>query len=238
MTGYGNVRKTSFTGNFVTVKREELLNVSKTNVIKALEVFDPSFRIKTNNRWGSDPNALPEMQIRGQSSIGVKDLDRNSLSKSALENNPNLPIFILDNFETTIQKVYDMDPNRIESVTILKDAAATAIYGSRAANGVVVIETVAPKPGQLNVMYNFTGALTAPDLSDYNLMSAKELLEAERLAGYYEPTSNINSSYTLLSEYEAKLSNIIRGVNTDWLSQPLQNEFNHKHTPEPLHRPS
>ncbi|MFR7877422.1 MAG: TonB-dependent receptor plug domain-containing protein [Butyricimonas paravirosa] len=66
----------------------------------------------------------------------MKDLDRNTLSKSALENNPNLPIFIMDNFETTIQKVYDMDPNRIESITILKDAAATALYGSRAANGV------------------------------------------------------------------------------------------------------
>ena len=130
VTGYGNVRKTSFTGNSVTVSRDELLKVSKTNVMKALEVYDPSFRVKTNNQWGSDPNALPEMQIRGQSSIGVKDLDRNTLSKSALENNPNLPIFIMDNFETTIQKVYDMDPNRIESITILKDAAATALYGS------------------------------------------------------------------------------------------------------------
>ena len=99
VTGYGNVRKTSFTGNSVTVSRDELLKVSKTNVMKALEVYDPSFRVKTNNQWGSDPNALPEMQIRGQSSIGVKDLDRNTLSKSALENNPNLPIFIMDNFE-------------------------------------------------------------------------------------------------------------------------------------------
>ncbi|MFR7811952.1 MAG: hypothetical protein ACLU4N_23405 [Butyricimonas faecihominis] len=41
-----------------------------------------------------------------------------------MENNPNLPIFIMDNFETTIQKVYDMDPNRIESITILKDAGS------------------------------------------------------------------------------------------------------------------
>ena len=54
----------------------------------------------------------------------------------------------MDNFETTIQKVYDMDPNRIESITILKDAAATALYGSRAANGVVVITTVAPEVGR------------------------------------------------------------------------------------------
>ena len=85
--------------------------------------------------------------------------DRNTLSKSALENNPNLPIFIMDNFETTIQKVYDMDPNRIESITILKDAAATALYGSRAANGVVVITTVAPKSGEVRVTYNMVGTI-------------------------------------------------------------------------------
>ena len=153
--------------------------------MKALEVYDPSFRVKTNNQWGSDPNALPEMQIRGQSSIGVKDLDRNTLSKSALENNPNLPIFIMDNFETTIQKVYDMDPNRIESITILKDAAATALYGSRAANGVVVITTVAPKSGEVRVTYNMVGTISMPNLNDYNLMNARQKLEAEVASGMY-----------------------------------------------------
>ena len=58
VTGYGNVRKTSFTGNSVTVTKDELMSVSKSNVIKALQTFDPSFRIQTNNDWGSDPNAL------------------------------------------------------------------------------------------------------------------------------------------------------------------------------------
>ena len=86
----------SFTGNSVIVKKEDLLKVSKTNVIQALQVFDPSFRIQDNNRWGSDPNAVPEMYIRGRSGIGVKDLDRNALSKSELDNNPNLQTFIMD----------------------------------------------------------------------------------------------------------------------------------------------
>lgn len=94
---------------------------------------------------GSDPNAIPEIYIRGRSGIGVKQLDQDALSKSALKNNPNLPTFIMDGFEVSVQKVYDMDPNRVETITILKDAAATAMYGSRAANGVVVITTRAPK---------------------------------------------------------------------------------------------
>ena len=129
VTGYGNVRKTSFTGNSVTVTKDELMSVSKSNVIKALQTFDPSFRIQTNNDWGSDPNALPEMYVRGRSGIsGVKELDRDPLTKSALKDNPNLPTFIMDGFQISVEQLYDMDPNRIESITILKDAAATAAH--------------------------------------------------------------------------------------------------------------
>ncbi|MEI3423029.1 MAG: carboxypeptidase-like regulatory domain-containing protein [Butyricimonas faecihominis] len=64
VTGYANIDKKSFTGNAVSVSKEELLKVSKSNVIQALQVFDPSFRIRENNKWGSDPNALPEVNIR------------------------------------------------------------------------------------------------------------------------------------------------------------------------------
>ena len=168
VTGYGKVRKESFTGSSVSVSKEQLMKVSKTNVLKALQAFDPSFRIQTNNQWGSDPNALPEMYIRGRSGVGVKQLDPNYTSKGNLQNNPNLPTFIMDGFEISVQKLYDMDPSRIANITILKDAAATALYGSRAANGVVIITTVAPKPGKLNISYGLTGEVTMPDLSAYN----------------------------------------------------------------------
>lgn len=77
VTGFSNIRSSSFTGNSVTVKKDDLLKVSKTNVIKAIQAFDPSFRIKENNRWGSDPNAIPEVYIRGESDIAsTKQLDR------------------------------------------------------------------------------------------------------------------------------------------------------------------
>lgn len=230
VTGYANINKESFTGNSVTVKREDLLKVSKTNVLQALQTFDPSFRIQQNNQWGSDPNNVPELYIRGRSGIGVKDLDRkNNLSKSELENNPNLPTFIMDGFEISVEKLYDMDPNRIESITILKDAAASAMYGSRAANGVVVITTVAPVPGKVSVSYSMTGTVTAPDLTDYNLMNAREKLEAEVAAGIYKgenPTAQ--NKYDV--EYNGKLNNIVHGVDTYWLSKPLQTAFNHKHS--------
>lgn len=242
LTGYGSVNRDSYTGNAVTIRRDELLNVSKTNVIDALQAFDPSFRIQENNQWGSDPNAMPEVQIRGGSSLGSRQATFNDdgslaehtfLQKGNLETNPNLPTFIMDGFEIGVSKLYDFDPNRIESVTILKDAAATALYGSRAANGVVVITTVAPKPGQLSVNYSFLAEITAPDLSDYNLLNAREKLEVERLAGCYTYDPNdmtLDNYWELVEEYDAKLYNVQRGVDTYWLSKPLQTQFNHKHT--------
>lgn len=232
VTGYANIRKESFTGNTVSINKEELLKASKTNVIKAIQSFDPSFRIKENNLNGSDPNSLPEVYIRGESGVGTKELDVEDLSKANLENNPNLPIFILDGFEISVQKFYDMDPERIENVTILKDAAATAIYGSRASNGVIVITSVAPSPGELKVTYKLVGSVDMPDLSDYNLMNAEEKLQTELLAGCYDPVkAGVPSDIVeRLTEYNAKLTNVRKGVDTYWLSKPLKTAFNHKHT--------
>ena len=138
----------------------------------------------------------------------------------------------MDGFEISAQKLYDMDPARIANITILKDAAATALYGSRAANGVVIITTVAPKPGKLNVSYGLTGEITMPDLSAYNLMDAKEKLEAECLAGVYDVQDANDPGYNLQWQeiYYRKLNNINKGVDTYWLSFPLQTAFNHKHS--------
>ena len=226
VTGYSNVRKSSFTGSSTQITGDELRKVSQTNVLDAMQSFDPSFRLMSNTQFGSDPNALPEMYIRGRSGVGTRDLDKNQLSKSNLENNPNLPTFIMDGFEVSIEKVYDLDPSRIESMTILKDAAATAIYGSRAANGVVVITTVTPKPGEVRVSYNFTGTVEMPDLSDYNLANASEKLEMERLAGLFD---NSNMENQIL-DYNKRFAQIQRGVDTDWMVLPLRNAFDHKHS--------
>ena len=64
-----------------------------------------------------------------------------SISREVLSGNSNLPIFILDGFEVDVEKIYDLDMNSIHSINILKDAAATAMYGSRAANGVLMVQS-------------------------------------------------------------------------------------------------
>lgn len=232
VTGYAKISKNSFTGTSVTVTSDQLMSVSKTNVLGALQTFDPSFRIAENNLAGSNPNNVPELYIRGRSGIGTTQLDAQSLSKTSLKNNPNLPTFIMDGFEISVQKLYDMDPSRIESITILKDAAATAMYGSRAANGVVIITTVTPKAGKVNIDYNFTGTLEYPDLTDYNMMNAREKLETEVAAGMFKakPEAGASEQNRLDQIYNRKLNNVVRGVDTYWLSKPLRTVFNHKHS--------
>ena len=229
VTGYANIKKSGFTGSATRITKADFMKVSTGNVLSTLMVFDPSVRLATNTEMGSDPNTLPEFYIRGQSGIGVMDerLDASDVSQYALANNPNLPIFILDGYEVNIQKIYDMDPNRLESITILKDAAATAMYGSRAANGIIVIETTAPQPGNLRVSYNLTGSVTLPDLSDYNMMNAQEKLEVELAAGLIERSSSYHNG---LQEYRKRVAAIARGADTYWLSQPLKTRYNHTHS--------
>ncbi len=235
VTGYATIRKEGFTGNTTRITKDEILKVSQQDLIGAIQVFDPSFRITENVTMGSNPNSLPEFYIRGQNSVNMELSNTSDISRQNLTSNNNLPIFILDGFETTVEKIYDMDVNRIHSITLLKDAAATALYGSRAANGVIVIESRAPEAGKLRITYNLTGSVETPDLSAYNLMDAREKLAAEVNAGYYKLSDETNSNdisdiLTYHNYYTKKLNNVNRGVNTDWLSKGLQTAVNHKHS--------
>ncbi|WP_418422552.1 SusC/RagA family TonB-linked outer membrane protein [Alistipes sp.] len=213
-----------------TITGEQLKTVApQGNALSAIQIFEPSFRIAENLDMGSNPNALPQMYVRGRSGIGTLGLDESLTSEHALKNDPNQPIFMLDGYEVSMEKIYDLDIERIETYTILKDAAATAMYGSRAANGVIVITTKSLPAGRLNVSYSGNFTINAPDLSSYNLMNAREKLEAERLAGFYD-TDDPSQIATKLKEYNGKLQNIERGIETDWLALPLRTSFSHKHS--------
>ena len=225
VTGMAPRKVEGFTGTYVTVKGEELKRLNPNNILSALQLFDPSFRIVENNRAGSNPNVLPEFQMRGDVQLGGSDPSSFQMLMGDYSNRPNMPLFILDGFEATLQRIVDLDPERIESVTILKDAAATAIYGSRASNGVLVFETKAPLPGRLNIAYSANLGITAPDLSDYNLMNAAEKLEYERRAGLFRPDNATEMNY-----YYRKLAEVERGVDTYWLSKPLRTPFLHSHS--------
>ncbi len=223
ITGYFERKKDSFTGAMTSVKGDDLISVNNQNLLSSLSIISPSFKMIESNMFGSDPNKIPDFQIRGGSSLST------SLEED-FANNPNMPTFIMDGFEVTAEKVFDFDPNRIESMTILKDAAATAIYGSRAANGVVVIETKRPEMGEMKISYSLNLDFDAADLTDYNLMNATEKLEYEKLAGLYDHrVVYIDDQYK--QAYNDRLKLVKRGVDTDWLAKPVRGiGFGTKHS--------
>jgi TonB-linked SusC/RagA family outer membrane protein len=215
-------RAESFTGAVASFSGRELKRVGNVNVLQSLAILDPSFRIVDNLQFGSDPNKLPEVIMRGPSSIPNVNLN------TTYSNAPNLPLFILDGFETTVQRVYDLNMNMVASITLLKDASAKAIYGSKAGNGVVVITTLRPAAGNLRLSYTGSVDVQAPDLSSYHLTNALQKLQAEVLAGKYTSAYPENQ-YPLTQQYSANLQQALSGVNTYWLAQPLQNGVGQKH---------
>lgn len=216
----------TFTGAVKTISNEELKRVGNSNVLQSLKNLDPSIMFIDNMALGSDPNAVPEMVLRGKSSINIEGTDL----KATYGSDPNAPLFVLDGFEVSMQKVMDLDMDRVESLTILKDASAKAIYGAKAANGVIVIELKKNPAGDLRVTYNGSVEIEAPDLSSYDLCNAAEKLEIEKVFGMYDDKdANYDNQRMAQKIYNQKLSAVISGINTDWLSKPVRLGVGTKH---------
>ncbi len=216
----------TFTGSVKTIGNEELKRVGNSNVLQSLKNLDPSILFIDNMALGSDPNAVPEMVLRGKSSINMEETDL----KASYGNDPNAPLFVLDGFEVSIQKIMDLDMDRVESMTILKDASAKAIYGSKAANGVIVIELKKNPSGDLRVTYRGSIDIEAPDLSSYDLCNAAEKLEIEKEFGMYDDEeANYDNQRMAQKIYNQKLSAVVSGINTDWLSKPVRLGVGTKH---------
>lgn len=226
VTGIFERRAGSFTGNATVLKSEDLKRVGNRNVFASLKNIDPSLMIMDNLVSGSDPNKNPNMRLHGTSSFNNSTVNLDL--KGTYGNDPNAPLFILDGFEATVQKIMDLDMNRIETLTILKDASAKAIYGSKAANGVIVIETKKTSGGDLIVTYNGSLDVSVPDLTSYNLTNAREKLELEKDAELYVGDT-YSENIALQKVYNKKLSAVLSGVDTDWLSKPLHTGIGTKH---------
>jgi TonB-linked SusC/RagA family outer membrane protein len=215
--------KESFTGAATTFTGDDLKTIGNKNVLASLATLDPSLIKVDNNLQGSNPNKLPTLEIRGKTTLTNANLN------SQFNADPNQPLFILDGFETTLQAIYDLDMNRVASITILKDAASTALYGAKASNGVVVVETKRPVPGKLQGSYVADFSFDLPDLNSYNLMNAKEKLQWEKLVN--ANASGTDPNQWLIEERNAaRQADVERGVNTYWLGVPVQTGMTNKHS--------
>lgn len=214
VTGYQTKNKNSFTGSQVSVTRDQLMNVGTKNVLQSIANFVPGMVIADDNLKGSDPNKVAEINIRG---------------RATFEGQANTPVYVVDGAQVTPEYVADMDMNDIETVTVLKDASASALYGAKASAGVIVITTKTLKGGKLKLNYSGTVRLSTPDLHDYHLLNARQKLEYERLAGLFTD-SDPTRQYQYDLDYARIYNNIQSGVETDWLAKPLRNAFSQSHS--------
>ena len=214
VNGLFTQNRNSYTGAVSTVKGEDLLRVSQTNLFQALAILTPGLRIVENNEQGSNPNYIPEIIIRGTTSIASQG-----------ELGLNRPLIILDGVEITLEQLYDLDMYEIDRVDVLKDASATALYGDKAANGVIVVQRKRVTDSKLRVRYNFIPNVQFPDVSSFNLCNAEQKLELERLYGEYDDVKGEKDE-----EYNRKYQLVRSGVNTDWKSKPLRNSWSFKHS--------
>jgi TonB-linked SusC/RagA family outer membrane protein len=226
VTGIFTRARESYTGAATTITARDLKAAGNRSVLSSIRNIDPSFNIIEDNVAGSDPNNLPDITIRGRTSmdINVRDLQE----ESSTRNTSNLPLFILDGFEVSLQRVMDMDQELVESVTLLKDASATAMYGSRGANGIVVIQSRRPGAGELRLSYRGNANIEAPDFSSYNLMNAREKLEYEEKANLYSSIYNMTNQ-RLREIYDLRRIEVERGVNTYWLKYPARVGVGNRH---------
>jgi TonB-linked SusC/RagA family outer membrane protein len=230
VTGIFNKAPESYTGAAIKMNEQELKASGNQNILKSIANIDPSFNIVANMEFGSDPNRLPNITMRGRTSmdVNVRDLQENNANQSAA----NLPLFIMNGFEVSLQRVMDMDEDLVESITLLKDASATALYGSRGANGIVIITTKRPEAGKLRVNYRGTINIEAPDFSSYNLMNAREKLDYELAAGLYSSYLGPNTYYDQPFQelYNQKLIDVERGVDTYWMKYPVRTGVGKRHS--------
>lgn len=160
--GYGQQKRQDLTGSLTQVSSAELNDRPVQNVLQGLQGKAPGVEVSSNNR----PGELGDVRIRGNRSL-LAD---------------NTPLYVVDGIPLVAGSLSDISPNDIESVEILKDASATAIYGSRGANGVVLITTKKGTKGKVNINYDgsyswswlhsLTDWMTSGQLLDYDRQAA------------------------------------------------------------------
>lgn len=173
VVGYGTQRKRDLTGAMASVNAEKIAEQATTNAVQALQGKVAGVNI-TQDSW--NPGASGSIQIRG----------RRSLSAS------NEPLYVIDGIPIE-RGINEINPSEIESIDVLKDASATAIYGSRGANGVVLITTKRGKPGKTRIEYDGYYGVQKP-LRNLEIMNGAEFAEFVREAYRNKPSNKYESA--------------------------------------------
>jgi len=170
VVGYGTKKKKDLTGSIVSMNAEEIASRPVQNAMQAMQGKAAGVDISSNER----PGTVGAVTIRGVRSISAS----------------NSPLYVVDGIPLNSGGIDFINPNDIESIDVLKDASATAIYGSRGANGVVIVSTKKGKNGKFTLNYD-TSVITETIHENAPMMNAGEYIEFRRWARHYETPGSV-----------------------------------------------
>jgi TonB-linked SusC/RagA family outer membrane protein len=211
VVGYGQQKKKDVTGAISSINSKTIMEVPVTNAQQALQGRTPGIDVLNNS---NKPGDEPRVRVRGTRSLSAG----------------NDPLYVVDGIPFA-GNLNDINPQDISSMDVLKDASATAIYGSRGANGVVLVSTRKGKIGKPQVnysgMYGIVNSLGRTDVMDTQQYLAMKR-EANRAAGLYDDANPDASDAKIFTAVE--LANIKKGVNTDWQELMLDPGWQTRHS--------
>lgn len=244
ITGYEVVDKRKLTGSIYTLKSDDILEPTGMTLDNMLQGKVPGMVVMQNT---STPGVAPKIRIRGSSSIlGNREpiwvVDGIILSDPVKISNAELNS--MDKVNLIGNAISFLNPQDIDRIDVLKDASATAIYGTKAANGVVVITTKRGKAGKMSLNYNLnTSVKERPSYNTLNLMNSDQRVQlsqeiAERGLSFPQGTDPLIGYEGLLNDFWNKTISyeefnrkvdVIRQANTDWYDELLRTPFSHNH---------
>ncbi|WP_455967884.1 carboxypeptidase-like regulatory domain-containing protein [Butyricimonas virosa] len=246
VTGYQQIEKRNLTSSVVTVKTSELQTIGASSIEQMLQGVVPGLSVVNTS---ASPGAAPKIRIRGTATISGNADPLWVLDGVILEN--SVPVTAADLNSPDVMNMFNsviggINPNDIESITVLKDASATAIYGTRAANGVIVVTTKKGKANSFNISYQHTSTVSIrPFYDNFDLLNSKERV-ALAWENYEDGLSIWSSTYAnggpgiegLLNSYVLgqitkeqlnTMANELEGLNTDWFKILFRNAYTQTH---------
>ena len=246
VTGYQQIEKRNLTSSVVTVKTSELQTIGASSIEQMLQGVVPGLSVVNTS---ASPGAAPKIRIRGTATIAGNADPLWVLDGVILEN--SVPVTAADLNSPDVMNMFNsviggINPNDIESITVLKDASATAIYGTRAANGVIVVTTKKGKANSFNISYQHTSSISIrPHYDDFDLLNSKERV-ALAWENYEDVLSLWGGTYAdgisglegLLNSYALgqiskdqlnTMVNKLEEVNTDWFKILFRNAYTQTH---------
>ena len=246
VTGYQQIEKRNLTSSVVTVKTSELKTIGASSIEQMLQGVVPGLSVVNTS---AAPGAAPKIRIRGTATISGNADPLWVLDGVILEN--SVPVTAADLNSPDVMNMFNsviggINPNDIESITVLKDASATAIYGTRAANGVIVVTTKKGTANSFNIAYQHTSTLSIrPYYDNFDLLNSKERI-ALAWENYEDGLSvwggthfngtpgleGLLNSYALgqiTREQLNSMANKLEETNTDWFKTLFRNAYTQTH---------